>query len=195
MADFEFLHSRGHRPSHVFHPPDRSVDVALQTGRIPRDLPGIKKTAVASLTQRDFETKDEALHDIATYVTEQYREKRPEVYATRRAEIDESIKEVQEIYSRNFFPHMQVKWSVYPLNIGHFYSPGCMRCHRPDLVSDDGASVGTQCDACHLIIAQGDQEHSELASSLAGLDFVHPEDIGGEWEDTGCWECHEGTRP
>jgi hypothetical protein len=27
----------------------------------------------------------------------------------------------------------------------------------------------------------------------AGLEFVHPEDIGDEWKETRCDECHEGV--
>jgi hypothetical protein len=183
------------RPSHIFHPPDHSVDVALQTGRIPADLPAVKSIAVEALVQEELPSRDAANGAIATYITEQYRDGRPEVYQRRRAEIDATIKEVQDIYRRNFFPHMKVSWKVYPVNIGHFYAPGCMRCHREDLVAPDGQSVGTDCNACHLIIAQGDQEHAELAASLAGLEFEHPEDIGDEWRDTGCWECHEGVAP
>lgn len=184
------------RPSHIYHPPDQSLDVALQTGRIDSSIPEVKIAAGDALVpfEGPYETKEEAMEGIATYIADYYRENWPEVMEEKRAAVDAMIREVQEIYRISIFPEMKVDWSVYPNHIGHFYYEGCMRCHDDDLVASDGTAVSTSCDTCHLIIAQGEDEHEELAADLGGLDFVHP-DGGNDWKKQGCWECHVGTYP
>ena len=66
---------------------------------------------------------------IADYIRSAYADEYPEVLEERKDKVEGMISGVQEIYRRNFFPEMGVKWDVYPDNIGHFLSPGCYRCH------------------------------------------------------------------
>jgi hypothetical protein len=184
------------RPSHIFYPPDQSLDVALHTGRIDRSLPEVKVAAGDALVPFDgpYETKEQAMEGIATYIADYYQENWPEVMAEKRAAVDTMIQEVQDIYAHTIFPEMGADWSVYPNNIGHFYDKGCMRCHDEDIVAADGQSVSTDCNVCHIIVGQGEGEHEELAASLAGLEFEHP-DGDDDWRTQGCWECHLGTYP
>jgi hypothetical protein len=90
---------------------------------------------------------------------------------------------------------MKVRWSVYPNNIGHFSDIGCMRCHDGLHESQDGAVITHDCDACHTIIAQGPAGDLERATTAAGLEFKHPEDIDRVWKEWGCYECHTGVQP
>jgi hypothetical protein len=53
-------------------------------------------------------------------------------------------------------------------------------------------AVTADCNACHLILAQGPESETLVA---AGLPFEHPEDIGGVELEMGCYECHTGTQP
>jgi len=183
------------RPSHIYRSPDEVIDSALHAGRIDRSLPEIKVAVVDAMSAEDFETKEAALEGIASSVIAYYTESWPEVLAERREAIDTAIRVSQELYSQNIFPYMRVKWSEYPSNLGHFYSPGCMRCHRSTLTDEDGTAVSTRCNDCHLIVSQGFGDDEEAAVSLDGLPFEHPEDIGNDWKKMGCWECHEGVQP
>ena len=58
-----------------------------------------------------------------------YQSSYPSIWEARRADIEETINSLREIYARTFFPDMRVDWRTYPENIGHMYSAGCMRCH------------------------------------------------------------------
>ena len=51
------------------------------------------------------------------------------------------------------------------------------------------------CTACHARLTQGSGERAAIAATHEGLPFEHPEDIGDEWQSTGCYECHTGVQP
>jgi ribosomal protein S27E len=90
---------------------------------------------------------------------------------------------------------MKANWSAYPVNIGHFYSVGCMRCHNGDMQSSEGVVLTKDCRACHTILSQGSGERAQIATTADGLDFEHPEDIGDAWQEMACHECHSGVKP
>jgi len=182
------------RPSHVYYSPDHQVDVALLTGRIDRTIPSVKSVAVTAM-ERDFQSSAAAVRGIANSMTEFYREKFPALYASRRATIDAAIVAVQEAYTRSIFPGMKVKWSEYPDDIGHFIYPGCMRCHDARHRSASGLSLTRNCNACHVILAQGTGRAAQVSSTPEGLEFTHPADIGGAWRESGCFDCHRGVAP
>jgi len=182
------------RPSHNYHSPDHLMDQSMASGRIDPSLPEVKRIAVEAMSEM-YDTEEEALSAIATAVSRFYTDEYPEVAQTRQNAIEATILEIQQRYSTNMFPEMKVRWDQYPDNIGHFINPGCMRCHDGNHVSDQGAVVSRDCTSCHAILSQGSGDRTEWATSIAGLDFVHPEDIDEEWKESGCYECHEGTQP
>ncbi|MBD3334471.1 MAG: cytochrome C [Candidatus Eisenbacteria bacterium] len=182
------------RPSHIYHTPDETVDTALLTRRIARDLPSIKEVAVGAM-EEDYATTEEAMQGIATAIGSFYELEHPELYAAREADVESAILVVQDLFSKNIFPEMKVRWSAYPENIGHFTSPGCDRCHNMNLVSSGGKQITTDCNACHAIMAQGAGDRRMAATTEQGLEFVHPVDIGEAWREVGCYECHTGVQP
>jgi nitrate/TMAO reductase-like tetraheme cytochrome c subunit len=183
------------RPSHKYLAPDYTVDRAILTGRVDHTLPEIKRVAVEAM-DHDYETEDDALEQIAVAISDFYHDEYPEVFKERRVQIDDAIVAVQEEFARSIFPEMKVKWSEYPDNIGHFIFPGCMRCHSGNMVSEEGWTITRDCTACHTILSQGSGDRFETASGPEGLEFVHPdEDVGDEWRETNCYECHEGVQP
>jgi nitrate/TMAO reductase-like tetraheme cytochrome c subunit len=179
------------RPSHTYLSPDRAIDNQLLRGEIDAGVPGIKAQAVAAMAG-DYKTPEEALQKIATQITEYYRTKKPDVYKAQQVAIEKSIAGVQKAYNGNIFPLMKASWSSYPNNLGHFYSPGCMRCHDGKHTSKEGITVTRDCQACHVILAQGPKREQLIAS---GVPFEHPEDIGGVETEMGCYECHAGKQP
>ena len=87
---------------------------------------------------------------------------------------------------------MGADWSAYPDNIGHHYSPGCFRCHNDDMEASDGERISTECNECHLILAQGESIDEVSVNFNEGLPFVHPEDGSTIEEFMNCVDCHTG---
>jgi hypothetical protein len=177
------------RPSHIFTPPDRSVDDSLLAGRIDRSLPFIKQQGVLELT-KSYATTDEALRGIATDIQQFYSAKYPDVYASRRTSIQTAIADLQQIYQSTIFPYMKVDWRTHPNNIGHFYTPGCFRCHDGQHVSSDGKVIPKDCNTCHTVQAQL-ESGTPLIRHEEGIPFEHPVDIGDLTQVT-CSDCHTG---
>jgi nitrate/TMAO reductase-like tetraheme cytochrome c subunit len=177
------------RPSHIFTPPDRSVDDSLLAGRIDRSLPFIKQQGVLELA-KSYATTDEALRGIATDIQQFYSAKYPDVYASRRTSIQAAIADLQHIYQSTIFPYMKVDWRTHPNNIGHFYTPGCFRCHDGQHVSSDGKVIPKDCNTCHTVQAQL-ESGTPLIRHEEGIPFVHPVDIGDLTQVT-CSDCHTG---
>jgi len=175
------------RPSHIYNPPMRAVNVAMSTNRISSSLPSIKQNAVAVLTG-EYSSTEEALAKINEGLQKDYKGFPDQKMLTQ------AITETQKLYSQNFFPEMKVDWRAYPNHIGHLAFPGCFRCHDGQHVDEMGTVISKDCNSCHTIIAQGKGEDLKTVSA-EGLEFEHPEDIGDSWKEMNCTECHTGTTP
>jgi len=176
------------RPTHIYHPPAKSINHVISLGWINRKLPYIKSIAVQALEQ-DYTTKEVALDSIYQIIDEFYAFNYPQIYKTMKSDIDKAIKEIQKIYSRNYFPEMKVSWKNHFNNIGHMYYPGCFRCHDGKHINDEGKVLTKDCNTCHIILSQS-FENEPVRLSLEGLEYKHPVDIGRDWMDVNCSECH-----
>ena len=137
------------RPSHTFDPtPEKAVDRRLASGEMPRTLPFVRREAVAAVKEK-YETTDAAQAAIARRLTEFYQKQYPDIYATRRTEVDRAISAAQRAYGRNIFPRMNITWGTYANNIGHMDFPGCFRCHDDNHKTKDGKAIGQDCELCH----------------------------------------------
>lgn len=169
------------RPAHVYQSPNDAVDLAMYVGRIDPSLPYIKTNAVFALVQT-YATREEASQKIASFLNSKY---------PSDPKINGAIQTLQEIYHKNFFPQMKASWKSYPNNIGHKDWPGCFRCHDDKHKSSDGARTikGNDCNACHVILAQGSGKDFEQLTPQ-GQEFKHP----GEELEKGflCSDCHSG---
>ncbi len=175
------------RPTHIYTPPDRAVDRSLVANHIARDLPFIKTQAVAALT-KEYTSTPEALEgirrDINTYSSSTY----PDLYKARRKDIDAAVTELHQVFQTIRFPEMKVDWRTHNDNIGHFYYPGCFRCHDDKHVSKDGKVISKECNVCHEMIGQKEDGVALPASP----DFQHPVDLG-DLRYVDCAECHTGS--
>ncbi len=176
------------RPTHIFHPGARSVNHVMSLGWIDPKLPNVKSTAVGAL-ENSYSTKQAAQDSIKLVIEEYYKTNYPEIAQSKKASIERTVAEVQKIYSRSYFPEMQVNWKKYPDNLGHMYYPGCFRCHDGKHVSESGKVLSRDCNTCHTILAQ-QFERDTLRLSLGGVDYKHPVDIGDAWKETNCSDCH-----
>jgi hypothetical protein len=182
------------RPSHQFFSPDFAIDQAINIGLIDPAIPEIKRVAVENISAK-YDSDEDAFSKIAEAIPDFYEENYPEFYHDNRDLIDAAVPAIQDAYAKNIFPIMKARWSVYPINVGHFRNIGCMRCHDGNHKSDDGRVISHQCDACHTIMAQGSGEKAEFTSTAEGLEFQHPIDIDEMWREVGCYECHTGEQP
>jgi hypothetical protein len=182
------------RPTHRFHSPSHAVNLALAAGRIDPTLPFVKQQGV-ELLAASYPSKAEGLAAIEAGLERFYREKHPAVADARSGAIGRAASELQEIYRRNFFPAMKVRWDVYENNVGHKNSPGCFRCHDGQHESADGRVLDRDCDTCHIIMVQGETGSLETSMERQGVPFRHPVDIGEAWKELACSDCHTGAGP
>ncbi len=179
------------RPTHIYVSPDLSVDQSLLAHRIDTALPSVKQEAVTVLTA-DYKTTDVAMQGIASGIQDFYEKKYPDVAKSKQLEIRNAVTEVQAIFKRTTFPEMRLNWQTHPNNLGHFYSPGCFRCHDGQHVSADGRVISRDCNQCHTMLSQSEGTTAVAsASAPPQTGFQHPVDIG-DLTQVNCADCHTG---
>ena len=139
------------RPSHsIAATAERAVNEMMARGEIPRTLPFVHREAVKAL-KVSHPSQDVALAEISNGLREFYRTLQPPMPVAQRPEVERAVLAVQELYRRNVFPDMNVRFGTYPNNIGHIDFPGCFRCHDDSHKSKDGKKIGQDCETCHQI--------------------------------------------
>jgi nitrate/TMAO reductase-like tetraheme cytochrome c subunit len=177
------------RPTHIYMPPDRSVDQSLAARRIDPSLPFAKQQGVTILTA-DYKTTEEAVKAIATKIPEYYTTTYPQIASAKQREIKEMVAELQRIFTQSIFPEMKVDWRTHPNNVGHFYSQGCFRCHDGNHKSKDGKVITKDCNSCHNLLGQ-DEAGVQLSGNVLNNQFKHPVDLG-DMTAVNCSDCHTG---
>ncbi len=178
------------RPTHIYRDPYSLVDNLMAVGRIDNKLPYIRSIAVESM-ESQYTRKDIALDSIKIKIADFYSSNYPYLAEKEKDKIDTAIRQIQNVYSLNYFPEMRVNWKYFPNNIGHLYSPGCFRCHDGQHYSDSGKVISKDCNICHTILAQ-QIDDEPLKLSLNGVNYTHPVDIGNSWKEENCDNCHSG---
>jgi hypothetical protein len=145
------------RPTHAFEMPDNAVDRLITEHRISRDLPFIKKQAVAIL-KADYKTQDAAALAIPQAVADYYKASYPEIYSKQRDLVDAAGVAVKDAFLRNVSPEMKLTWGTHPNHIGHQDGGGCFRCHDGSHAAKDGKAIASACDTCHVILAQDEKD-------------------------------------
>ena len=131
-------------PAHRIAPTaERAVDAAIANGNISRDLPFVRRESVR-LVKSDYSTQEQGLEEIEKGVRGFYTGKN----GVDDAALTRTMAAVKNVYRRNVFPAMKVTFGVYPDNIGHITSNGCVRCHDGRAASD-GSKINDDCGYCH----------------------------------------------
>ena len=177
------------RPTHIYQSPDRAVNVSLETGRIDRTLPFVKKIAVEALVA-PYGTATEADAKIADSIRGFYDKSHSELARSRKSGIDQAIQEVKAIYRRNFFPEMKASWRAYPDNIGHMIFMGCFRCHDEAHVNQQKMPLTKNCDTCHDFGIKYDVPDGVIAYVKTRPE--HPIKLEGPHATLPCSSCHLG---
>ncbi len=137
------------RPSHpMAATPERAVNQMMGQGEIPKTLPFVRREAVR-LLKANYPSQEAAAEGISRGFREFFRTTYPEVYMSRRQDVERAVSGVAHIYRQNVFPEMNVQFGTYPNNVGHMDFPGCFRCHDDSHKSKDGKTIGQECDSCH----------------------------------------------
>ena len=150
------------RPTHAFELPANAVDLRMSRGLISPELPYIHKKAV-ELLKADYLDRDTAQRQIVEGIENYYRTSFPDLYASKRALIEQSAENLARIYLRNIFPDMKMSWGVHPNNLGHNDFPGCFRCHDGSHTSADGQTISNDCTTCHNLLAVQEENPKMLA--------------------------------
>jgi hypothetical protein len=177
------------RPSHTFRPPDQAVNEAFVAARLDAKLPFLKQQAVKVLSD-SYPSTEAAVEGIATGLDSFYHSNYAALYVPKQDQIKQAIATVQSIYRNNIFPTMKADWRTHADNIGHFYYPGCFRCHDGQHVSADGRVIPEGCDTCHTFLRKNSTQ--QTIDAKRGQPFDHPVDLsalGG----MPCSDCHTGA--
>ena len=174
------------KPTHIYHSPGEEMDRNFASNTIDRSLPYIKKVSV-DLLEKPYTSTEEAVKAVEVGIREYYTKNYPQIAAQKGAAIEQAIQRVQAIYKRNYFPKMKVAWNTYPNHIGHFYTPGCFRCHDGKHKSPEGRVISKDCKICHDVLSQVQEN---IPKGARVNEFVHPVNIGDELYKTNCSECH-----
>ncbi|HLG18415.1 MAG TPA: NapC/NirT family cytochrome c [Bdellovibrionota bacterium] len=150
------------RPTHIYRMPSDDLDRSIQEGKIDRSLPFIRREGLR-LLKVDYSSHDDARKKIREGLTAFYAQQYPAVAAEKKEFVGRAADELGNLYSYNVFPAMKVKWGTYTNRIGHENSPGCQRCHDGDHKTAGGAAISDDCDTCHSLLAQEEENPKILA--------------------------------
>jgi nitrate/TMAO reductase-like tetraheme cytochrome c subunit len=190
------------RAAHLVPPPSVAVDEAIEAGLISTDLPYIRAKAVEVLTPV-YESREEAQATIEGLV-EFYRKEYPEVFASRRSEVEAAIEGIKAIDASTKFPEEKMDWQTNPNNVRHNPTEGCFRCHDGKHVSMDAAGneagvISVKCNLCHTvpIVGRGDETLMEAPvligappDSHADFRWTIEHRAVTEAEQSQCFTCH-----
>ena len=144
----------------------------------------------------EFNSTDTAMLYIESEINNFYNNNYPEIVESNSSLIKKAITGLKGEYRKNIFPEMKVRWDAYPNNIGHLEFNGCFRCHSDEHISNSGDIISKDCNLCHTIMAQGNPSELQSVTNInESLEFVHPEDIGEDWKESLCIDCHTGLNP
>lgn len=144
------------QPAHPQQDPDLALDAAILSGRISRELAGIKKVA-QGLLQQSWQ-RDTAEASILRELEQVYL-RTDGASDSLRAAIRTTAAGIASIWLRNVYPDMNIGWGTYPNFNGH---AGCMRCHDGEHFDQGGEVLSFDCNKCHTVLAQQERDAKVL---------------------------------
>jgi hypothetical protein len=141
------------RPSHVFKSAEDALNEKLLTGIIPKEIPYIKRQALEAII-KDYPSQDAARRAIAREIMDWYRQNYPKIVAQQEDILSRAVMGAQQAYVENVFPNMNIGWKTYTSFTGHDKEGGCFRCHNEEFKTESGEPITTDCNACHIILAE-----------------------------------------
>ncbi|MBI5504771.1 MAG: NapC/NirT family cytochrome c [Deltaproteobacteria bacterium] len=152
------------RPTHIYRLPEREVYDAVKAEKIPQSLPFVVREGLKAI-KTDYPSTEEARTRIAADVEGFYKQNYPDLSASQADQITKAGQTLGDLWARNVFPSMNIKWGTYPSNLGHEHAPGCFRCHDEEHVTTEDEAISQDCDTCHSLLAQ-EEENPEIVQTL-----------------------------
>jgi hypothetical protein len=140
------------------------VDLALATGRIDRSLPFVRREAVKALGA-EYPSHEAARAGIEGALLAFYRGHDAAAFPAREARVRQAAAALAQIYAWNVWPSMNIRWGTYASLRGHDDAPGCFRCHDEEHRTADGVAISQDCDLCHAVLAQ-EEENPQVLGAL-----------------------------
>jgi len=156
------------RPSHVYLPVAEALDRKLLEGTIPRELPFIKRQALAAVTA-NYPSGEAAQAGIAEALNTWYQSNQNLLVKEKPQLLVQAIRGTQEAYAHNVFPEMNIGWGTYVNHVGHGpdFDIGCFRCHDDRHKSADGQTISGDCNTCHTLLAT-EEANPPILKTLRG---------------------------
>lgn len=156
------------RPSHVYLPVEEALDRKLLEGAIPRELPFIKRQALAAVSAK-YPTSEAAQAGIADALTSWYQANQAALVKAQPQLLARAVAGTQSAYAQNVFPEMNIGWGTYVNQVGHGpdFNLGCFRCHDDRHVSDSGRTISADCNTCHTLLAM-EEANPPILKTLRG---------------------------
>jgi len=172
------------RATHIYETRTGAVEARMRIGTIDRKIPYIRKAALAAIAP-DYPSAEAARRGIEHGIASFYRSHDPAVLAGHAAGIDQAVTALNEAWTRNVHPYMNLEWGSYPSLLGHRESTGCFRCHNRDMVDPSGQWITDDCTVCHSILAMdapgafknlekpGDKDPLRVQKEYLKEEFLH----------------------
>lgn len=147
------------RAAHEFQEFEALLDDALTRREVDPGLPFIKReamTAAGDLSGLPTNAEQAAAVKRIRRIPSFYKREFPDIYKSRRADINRSVNGTVTLYLDTAFPHMRVTPSTYPNWKSH---EGCFRCHGVLVAADDKGrdkDISADCDLCHSMPSSKD---------------------------------------
>lgn len=187
------------RAAHYIPNPSEAVDLSITNEFISSDIPFIRMKAI-ELLHEEYATQEEAFQTIEA-LEEYYSKSYPQ---TNAKDVLAAVEEIKKIYTRTYYPDMELTWKTNPDNLGHTPFVGCFRCHDDKHVNLDAAgtetsTISVKCNLCHTVPITSRGE--ELAVEAPVITGAVPESHSDfrwtiehrtttEEATTECYQCH-----
>ena len=161
------------RVGHHYRSADEVVNGMFGRGELDYTLPFLKRESARLLAER-YDSVESAKASISTGLREFYEQAHGDIAAQRSTAIDQQADALFSAYVGNFFPEMNADWRSYPDHSGHWYSPGCFRCHDGRHVAEDGSRISNDCTLCHDFYQEDERDGMRI---LIEGKYKHPWDL------------------
>ncbi|MBS1249525.1 MAG: hypothetical protein MAG431_01105 [Chloroflexi bacterium] len=187
------------RITHLVSFPEDAIDKLLERGLVSPEIPEIRRIAV-DLFYREHASKESALESLGL-IPEYYAKNYPDFFEENEQSIREAVSELQDVYTNSVFPEQKSDWASHPNNVGHEFSPGCLRCHDGKHLNEKDEAIRLECNLCHSIPVVADQ--SDIVAEIEISRGPEPElhrnpnwiSLHHEAFNATCANCHTTEDP
>ena len=129
-----------------------------------------------------MEPDERTAESISALLEAAYRDDHPDDLPALQAVLPQTAAELTDILQRNIFPKMDVVWGTYTSMLSHMDAEGemsetgCFRCHDDEHVSPGGDYISQDCDQCHIILTDREEDLEALPDFVP--DFLSRQQMG-----------------